>query len=89
MNIVFTIYARLDDWKWAAMTATLLGRIAARPWMRSALRLGGAYPIWTGTGSVGSVVVGIIVFKQEISAAGIVGLACLMIGIFLVSLEAH
>ena len=49
----------------------------------------GAYPIWTGIGSVGSVVVGITVFKQDIGIFGIAGVACLMIGIFLVSLETH
>lgn len=39
-GIAVTIYARLDDWRRAAMIATSLGGMAASPWMRAALRCG-------------------------------------------------
>ena len=72
-----------------ATAALMLASLGALYWSMRSLPLGIAYPIWTGIGSVGSVVVGITVFKQDIGIFGIAGMACLMIGIFLVSLETH
>ena len=72
-----------------ATAALMLSSLVALYWAMRSLPLGGAYPIWTGIGSLGSVVVGITVFKQDISVFGIAGVACLMIGMFLVSLETH
>lgn len=72
-----------------ATAALMLASLGALYWSMRSLPLGVAYPIWTGIGSVGSVVIGITVFKQDIGAFGIAGVACLMIGMFLVSLETH
>ena len=72
-----------------ATAALMLASLGALYWSMRSLPLGIAYPIWTGIGSVGSVIIGFLVFKQDVSAAGIAGVACLMIGMFLVSLETH
>lgn len=72
-----------------ATAAMMLASLGALYWSMRSLPLGVAYPIWTGIGSVGSAVVGITVFKQDIGIFGIAGVACLVIGIFLVGLETH
>ena len=72
-----------------ATAAMMLASLGALYWSMRSLPLGVAYPIWTGIGSVGSVVAGITVFKQDIGIFGIAGVACLVIGIFLVGLETH
>ena len=72
-----------------ATAAMMLASLGAFYWSMRSLPLGVASPIWTGIGSVGSVVVGITVFKQDIGIFGIAGVACLVIGIFLVGLETH
>lgn len=53
------------------------------------LPLGIAYPIWTGIGSVGSVLVGVMAFNQNLSMAGIAGLVLLVFGMFLLGADAH
>ncbi len=72
-----------------ATIALMIASLGALYWSMRSLPLGVAYPIWTGIGSVGSVVVGITVFKQDIGAYGIAGVACLVLGMFLVSFETH
>jgi quaternary ammonium compound-resistance protein SugE len=67
----------------------MLASLGVLYWSMRSLPLGVAYPIWTGIGSVGSVVVGVTLFKQDIGVFGIAGVACLIIGMFLVSLETH
>ncbi|MCK0121420.1 multidrug efflux SMR transporter [Loktanella sp. F6476L] len=68
-----------------AMIASLVALYAAM----ARLPLGIAYPIWTGIGSVGSVIVGVMAFNQNLSMAGIAGLIFLMIGMFLIGSDAH
>ncbi|WP_180966816.1 DMT family transporter [Cohaesibacter celericrescens] len=72
-----------------ATVALMLASLGALYWSMRTLPLGIAYPIWTGIGSVGSVVIGITVFKQNIGVLGIAGVACLIIGMVLISLETH
>ena len=45
------------------------------------LPLGTAYAVWTGIGAVGSVVVGILIFKEPVTAARMVFTALLLAGI--------
>lgn len=68
-----------------ALIASLIALYAAM----ARLPLGIAYPIWTGIGSVGSVLVGVMAFNQNLSMAGIAGLIFLMIGMFLIGSDAH
>ena len=45
------------------------------------LPLGTAYAVWTGIGALGSVVIGIILFKEPVTAARIFFAALLLTGI--------
>lgn len=68
-----------------AMIASIVALHAAM----TRLPLGIAYPIWTGIGSVGSVLVGVFAFNQNLSISGIAGLTLLIGGMFLLGLDAH
>lgn len=68
-----------------AMITSLVALFAAM----ARLPLGIAYPIWTGIGSVGSVLVGVMAFNQNLSMAGIAGLVLLVFGMFLLGADAH
>ena len=79
-----------DKFSFGLLIATLAlmgASLAALYWSMRTLPLGIAYPIWTGIGSVGSVVVGVMFFKQEIGIVGIAGVACLLLGMLLIGLE--
>ncbi|MEM8731541.1 MAG: multidrug efflux SMR transporter [Pseudomonadota bacterium] len=52
------------------------------------LPLGVAYPIWTGIGTIGSVVLGVLFFKETLPPSSIAGVACLCLGIALISMKA-
>lgn len=45
------------------------------------LPLGTAYAVWTGIGALGAVIVGIILFKEPVTAARIFFVSMLLIGI--------
>ena len=45
------------------------------------LPLGAAYAVWTGIGALGSVIVGIILFKEPVTAGQLIFAALLPIGI--------
>lgn len=45
------------------------------------LPLGTAYAIWTGIGALGSVIVGILLFKEPVTAGRLIFAALLLIGI--------
>lgn len=68
-----------------AMIASLLALYAAM----TRLPLGIAYPIWTGIGSVGSVVVSVLAFNQTLSISSILGVALLVFGMLLLGADAH
>lgn len=48
--------------------------------MRS-IPIGVAYPVWTGIGAVGTVVVGILFFKEGVNLSKIIFLSLILIGI--------
>ena len=63
---------------------TIVGMIASFLFLAQAtktLPLGTAYAIWTGIGAVGSVVIGIVVFKEPATAARLFFAALLVTGI--------
>ena len=45
------------------------------------LPLGTAYAVWTGIGALGAVIVGIVLFKEPVTAASIFFVSLLLIGI--------
>lgn len=48
-----------------------------------------AYPIWTGIGTVGAVVVGIFIFKESISPVTLIFVLLLVIGIIGIKMTSH
>lgn len=63
---------------------TLVGMIASFYFLAKAskvLPLSMAYPIWTGVGAVGSILVGWLIFKESISPVTWLFIALLVIGI--------
>lgn len=68
-----------------AMAASLLALHAAM----TRLPLGVAYPLWTGLGSVGAVIVSATVFGQAISLSTVAGVVLLVIGMLLLGADAH
>ena len=77
---------------WTLGALTLIAMIASIVALYAAmtrLPLGIAYPIWTGIGSVGSVLVGVLAFNQNLSMSGIAGLTLLIAGMFLLGSDAH
>ncbi len=46
-----------------------------------AIPMGIAYPVWTGIGAVGTVIVGIFFFKEDASFLKIIFLSLIMVGI--------
>jgi len=77
---------------WTLSVLTLIAMIASIVALYAAmtrLPLGIAYPIWTGIGSVGSVLVGVLAFNQNLSLSGIGGLTLLIAGMVLLGSDVH
>ena len=63
---------------------TLIGLVLSFLFLSQATRvlpLGTAYAIWTGSGAVGAVVVGIVIFKEPVTALRMVFVVLLLTGI--------
>lgn len=63
---------------------TIVGMIASFYFLSLALRnlpLGTAYAIWTGIGTVGTVILGIILFKEPVDMARLMFIGLIVIGI--------
>lgn len=63
---------------------TVLGMIASFYFLSLALKdlpLGTAYAIWTGIGTVGTVILGIILFKEPIDIMRLICIGFIVIGI--------
>lgn len=77
---------------WTLGTLTVIALVASMIALYAAmarLPLGIAYPIWTGIGSVGSIMVSVIIFNQTLSITSILGVTLLIIGMFLIGADAH
>ena len=72
---------------------TVAGMLASFYFLSQAMKtlpLGTAYAIWTGIGAVGSVAVGILVFREPVTAARMVFTVLLLTGIIGIKLtSAH
>ena len=63
---------------------TIIGMIFSFLFLSQAtksLPLGTAYAVWTGIGALGAVIVGIVLFKEAVTAARIFFVSLLLIGI--------
>ena len=71
---------------------TIIGMIASFYFLALALKhlpLGTAYAIWTGIGTIGTVVFGIILFKEPVTAMRLVCIALIISGITGLKLLTH
>lgn len=64
---------------WTAVS--LVASMALLGWSVKTLPLGTAYAVWTGIGAVGTVIVGIILFKEPATVARLVCVAMIVAGI--------
>lgn len=63
---------------------TIVGMIFSFLFLSQATRtlpLGTAYAVWTGIGALGAVIVGIVLFKEPVTAARIFFVSLLLVGI--------
>ena len=63
---------------------TIIGMIASYYFLALAIKnipLGTAYAVWTGIGTIGTVVLGIILFKEPVSFIRFVCIALIIMGI--------
>ena len=63
---------------------TVIGMVASFYFLSLSLKslpLGNAYAIWTGIGTVGTVILGIILFKEPINAMRMLCIAFIVLGI--------
>ncbi|MBR0599441.1 quaternary ammonium compound efflux SMR transporter SugE [Sinanaerobacter chloroacetimidivorans] len=63
---------------------TIIGMIASFYFLSLALKnlpIGTAYAIWTGIGTVGTVILGIILFKEPMNMSRVVFISFIIIGI--------
>ena len=71
---------------------TVTGMIESFYFLALALKhlpLGTAYAIWTGIGTIGTVILGIILFKEPVTAMRLVCIALIVYGITGLKLLAH
>ncbi len=48
--------------------------------------LGVAYAIWSAVGTVGTVLIGVIVWKQQLNLPALIGIALIVVGVILLNL---
>jgi quaternary ammonium compound-resistance protein SugE len=72
-----------------ATIASLIASMACLALAMRSLPLAIAYPVWTGIGSVGSVVLGFLVFSEGLQPRAIIGVVCVALGILLMASNAH
>jgi quaternary ammonium compound-resistance protein SugE len=68
-------------WPIAWTAVSLVMSMALLGWAVKTLPLGTAYAVWTGIGAVGTVIVGIILFKEPATAARLVCVCLIVAGI--------
>ena len=86
LEVVWVTFLKLSDGfsKLGYSLITITGMIASFYLLSQAtktLPLGTAYAIWTGVGALGAVLVGILFFKEPLSAPRLIFLLFLLIGI--------
>jgi quaternary ammonium compound-resistance protein SugE len=77
---------------WSHGALTLIVMVASLAALYAAmlrLPLGIAYPIWTGIGSVGSIILSVVAFNQTLSLSSIFGVILLVAGMLLIGADAH
>lgn len=63
---------------------TIIGMVISFYFLSAAIKtlpIGTAYAIWTGIGALGAVIMGIILFNEPRSAARLIFVGCILVGI--------
>lgn len=86
LEVVWSSFLKLSEGftKLGFSIVTIAGMLASFYLLSQAMKtlpLGTAYAVWTGIGAVGSVVVGILVFKEPVTAARMFFTVLLLTGI--------
>lgn len=68
-------------WPTVFTGASLLVSMALLGMAMKSLPLGTAYAVWTGIGAVGTVILGIVLFKEPVTAARLVCVGLIVAGI--------
>ncbi len=105
MHWIFLLIAGLFEISWAVglkfshgftqiipSVLTVIGMVASFYFLALALKslpLGTAYAIWTGIGTLGTVIFGIILFKEPVTAMRLVCIALILSGITGLKLITH
>ena len=95
LEVVWSSFLKLSEGftKLGFSIVTVAGMLASFYFLSQAMKtlpLGTAYAIWTGIGAVGSVLVGILVFKEPVTAARMFFTVLLLTGIIGIKLtSAH
>ena len=63
--------------------------MALLSWAMKTLPVGTAYAVWTGIGTVGAAIAGIVLLGESASPMRIASLACIVIGIIGLKLSTH
>lgn len=81
------VATRPSWWLYFLTGLLMIGSFAGLSYAMRGLPLGVAYPIWTGIGAVGTVIVGVVMFQQKIGILTISGVTLLIVGMILIGLE--
>ncbi len=60
---------------------SLVASMVLLAWAMKSLPLGTAYTVWTGIGAVGAITLGVVLFKEPLTAPRIICLALIVAGI--------
>ena len=95
LEVVWSSFLKLSEGftKLGFSIVTIAGMLASFYLLSQAMKtlpLGTAYAVWTGIGAVGSVVVGLLIFKEPVTAARMFFTVLLLAGIIGIKLtSAH
>jgi small multidrug resistance pump len=82
--------ALADGFRWGPATVVGVGYSVSFVLLALALRsvdVGPAYAIWSGVGTAGVAVLGVVLFAERINAVGVVGLVLIVAGVAVLSLS--
>ena len=75
--------------RWWPSLWVVIGYGAAFYWLSLSLKyipLGVAYAIWSGLGTVGVVLIGLFVWREQLNVYGVIGIALILIGTVILNL---
>lgn len=82
--------ALADGFRWGPAAVVAVGYAVSFVLLAMALRsvdVGPAYAIWSGVGTAGVAVLGVVLFGERLNAAGVTGLVLIVTGVAVLSLS--